>query len=185
MVNKDKINEIIVEEKLPYIIVKAVVFLAFFTFLHFLYDWYPVLIVKIFSGIDESMFQHMKIGFFTYFFIFLVELILKYKLVENKSSLIYSRILSAIVLPWVMALLYYPIPGLFYPFAYVVEIIYAITITFILGIMLAIFDSEMKEVEFTLRLKIILLFLLVVSTFIFIYFTFFEPPFDVFQEVEI
>ena len=45
------------------LILKIVLFQLLFLLLHYLYDWFPNSITTIFSGINESVYQHMKICF--------------------------------------------------------------------------------------------------------------------------
>ncbi len=48
--------------------VKLIIFILIFAILHFAYDFFGILILKIFSGTDESVFSHLKIAFWSYFF---------------------------------------------------------------------------------------------------------------------
>lgn len=41
-------------------------FAALFSLFHFAYDWWPSAITAVFSGVDESVFQHMKTGYFAW-----------------------------------------------------------------------------------------------------------------------
>jgi hypothetical protein len=45
---------------------KLVAYAALFVVFHFAYDWAPSRFTAIFSGIDESVFQHAKIGWFAW-----------------------------------------------------------------------------------------------------------------------
>lgn len=45
---------------------KLLAFAALFPLFHFAYDWAPSAFTAIFSGIDESIFQHAKIGWFAW-----------------------------------------------------------------------------------------------------------------------
>jgi len=45
---------------------KLLSFVALFPLFHFAYDWAPSAVTAIFSGIDESVFQHAKIGWFAW-----------------------------------------------------------------------------------------------------------------------
>lgn len=55
-------------KKIP-LLVKIILIHIIFMLLHYLYDWYPNDSTAIFSGINESVYQHMKIGFFCLSFI--------------------------------------------------------------------------------------------------------------------
>jgi len=45
---------------------KLLAFAGLFSLFHFAYDWAPSAFTAIFSGIDESVFQHAKIGWFAW-----------------------------------------------------------------------------------------------------------------------
>ena len=47
-----------------------------FLLLHYLYDWFPGSVSAIFSGINESVYQHMKIGFFSALIVVLIEVVI-------------------------------------------------------------------------------------------------------------
>ena len=45
---------------------KLLAFAGLFSLFHFAYDWAPSAVTAVFSGIDESVFQHAKIGWFAW-----------------------------------------------------------------------------------------------------------------------
>jgi len=49
-----------------YLLSHSFVYLCIFDFLHYCYDWFPNVFIQIFSGINESFFQHWKIGYYSY-----------------------------------------------------------------------------------------------------------------------
>lgn len=51
------------------IISKLILFLLIFAILHFAYDFFPNAVIKIFSSPDESVFSHLKMSFYSYFFL--------------------------------------------------------------------------------------------------------------------
>ena len=53
-------------ESKNYMYLRGLVFLIIFLILHYLYEWFPNIITQIFSGTDESLYQHLKIGFYDY-----------------------------------------------------------------------------------------------------------------------
>lgn len=85
----------------------AVAFQLTFLVLHFLYDWFPSPVAAIVSGVDESVFQHMKVGFYTWLLVALGE-----GLVTRPSRVLdfaASRLIGSIAAPlgfvvvWFMA----------------------------------------------------------------------------------
>ena len=49
-----------------YIFVRSALYLVIFVLMHYLFHWFPYPAISLFSGIDESVYQHMKIAFYTY-----------------------------------------------------------------------------------------------------------------------
>jgi len=83
-------------------LINQVVFLG----LHYAYDFFPTTFVSLFSGINKSIFQHMKIGYFSYMITNVIELMFRR---EKKylKNFITTRIFTTVLLPWVMVLLYF------------------------------------------------------------------------------
>ena len=64
----------------------------------------------------------------------------------------------------------------------VVEIIYALTITYLSGLSISVIEQELKEFEFSKRVKVLLLIIIVVMIIEFTVFTFNLPWHDVFAD---
>ena len=65
------------------IIWKIIIFQVVFLILHYLYDWFPCQVTQIFSGTNESVFQHMKIGFYSYLVVAFIEFLLIRKNIQD------------------------------------------------------------------------------------------------------
>jgi hypothetical protein len=81
--------------------------------LHFLYDWFPNDVTAIFSGTNESVYQHMKIGFFSYLIYALVEYLLTRQSISSVSQFVFTRLFSTVFLPMAMMLIYMFCPLVF------------------------------------------------------------------------
>ncbi|QEE14422.1 hypothetical protein DSAG12_00235 [Promethearchaeum syntrophicum] len=84
-----------------YLWIRSFIFLCIFELLHYSFELFPNIIVQIFSGINESNFQHWKIGYYSYLILTLVEFLIFHKKIadENKEKFIYSHLLSALFVP--------------------------------------------------------------------------------------
>ncbi|MFN2305010.1 MAG: hypothetical protein ACK2TV_14865, partial [Anaerolineales bacterium] len=84
------------------LILKIVIYQLLFLLLHYLYDWFPNNLTVIFSGVNESVYQHMKIAFFTYFLIAILEYLVIRKTIKDFEAYLFSRLFSASFLPLIM-----------------------------------------------------------------------------------
>ena len=66
-------------------------------------DWFPGTISRIFSGIDESVFQHLKLGFWAY----------ALASIGDKGAFAFSRALSVAIVPWLIFLFWYGVAAVF------------------------------------------------------------------------
>ncbi|MDI3472722.1 MAG: hypothetical protein PWQ48_1003 [Thermotogaceae bacterium] len=71
---------------------KALVFLGIYAVLHFLYEATGFKILMPFSGVDESVFEHLKLGFWAYFFTNIVE----YFIIFCKEDSIFCKMESSV-----------------------------------------------------------------------------------------
>lgn len=166
-----------------YVIVKSLIFLALFVILHFAYSWLPQPWVAVFSGTDESFFQHAKMGFIAYSLLSLGEFLIFRKRIANFDGFVFSRMISAVISPWVMFLTWYLVPALAgKPLPVSLEIVYAIAMTLLLGIVLAIIERDVEKVRFSAIAKALILLLYISSWALFIAFTFKLPWADFFRE---
>lgn len=84
---------------------RAVAFQAVFLILHFAYDWWPNGLAAIFGGVDESVFQHMKIGYFSWLVLSAGEWA-AFK-PSPFADFAASRLLGAVLMPFVFAAAWY------------------------------------------------------------------------------
>ena len=98
------------------LIVKVVLYQLAFLVLHFAYDWMPNVITRFFSGINESVFQHMKIGFYSYLVVALVEFFITRKTMTNKKDFWVFRGLTASIIPFFLFFFFFVGPLVFIQF---------------------------------------------------------------------
>ena len=98
------------------LILKIVLYQVAFLLLHFAYDWMPNAITRFFSGINESVFQHMKIGFYSYLVVALIEFLIMRKSIEKKGSFWVFRGFTASLIPFFLLFFYFIGPLIFVQF---------------------------------------------------------------------
>ena len=154
-----------------YIYFRSLIFLGVFILLHYTYEFFPNIVFQIISGIDESVFQHMKIGFYSYAILTLIEYLAFKKKIADKTRFLFSRFFSAIFYPWLLFMFFF-FTRVIYPWQmhFVVEIISAQSVVFISVLILSFIELDTMKIEFGKRLKIILLiFTKIIIIFNFIY----------------
>ena len=166
--------------KIP-ILVKIILFQGFFLLLHYLYDWFPNNLLSLISGIDESVYQDMKIGFFAYIVLVVLEYFVIRKSLNSMSKYIYSRLFTASYYPLVMMVIYLLGPMIFGQFDNIpAEIIFANIALLLTSLSAFIVERHIEGYQPSLGFKIIAAFLFFVSLSQFIIFTFELPWFDIF-----
>jgi hypothetical protein len=168
--------------KIGYIALKTFIFLAWFSILHFLYTELSANpFFQAIAGTDESVFQHLKIGFFGYLLTIGVDYLIIRKKIENINSFAFSRLLSSILVPWIIFVIWYIVPAIVgheIPLAY--ELIWAFFVVILTGVIAAIIDENTEKIKFNLAFKIAIVALVALSIIIFIWFSFELPWIDVF-----
>lgn len=168
-----------------YLLIRSFVYLCIFDFLHYCYDWFPNVFVQIFSGINESFFQHWKIGYYAYIILTIGELIIFRKKIaeEGKEKFIYSHLLSAIILPMIVFIIWYIAPAVYGPIpVFWIEIVYSILACYISVLIMSIIEQYLKEIDYRMPLKIIIWILNLLLIMQFTIFTFKLPWADVFAD---
>ena len=137
---------------------------------------------KPFFGTDESVFQHLKIAFWGYVFLTVFEYFFLNSHVKEKiRNFWYSRILSAIIIPWIIVLTWYLLPAVYGRVeSLILDLSWAILLTYLSGLFVIQIEKETEKARFDVKTKIILLILLTNSVFLFILFTFKLPWIDLF-----
>ncbi|MGB9681446.1 MAG: hypothetical protein ACP5RW_00080 [bacterium] len=164
------------------IYLKALIYLILFSLLHFGYDSTGLQFLKPICGTNESIFQHLKMGFFAYFFVFIIE----YGIIKKRfrgNNFWYSRTLATIFIPWIIFLVWYLAPALWGKFSTTPgEISWALIVTYISGIFAAILEKGVEKARVSLGFKIVVFILFIASAFLFVWFTYKSPWVDLFVD---
>ncbi len=163
---------------------KVAGFWAGFMVLHFAYDFLPILPLRLLSGVDESVFQHMKICFYAYLLVSAIEYAIRRKQLSiSGETFTFSRLLAAILTPWFMFILWYMAPAYYGHIPSVVaEILYANIIMLLLGFCAVALEQGFEEIRYTPTLKGVIIALALISISLYTIFTFRLPWTDVFAD---
>jgi hypothetical protein len=133
------------------------------------------------SGTDESVYQHMKIGFFAYITLVLVEYLIIRKNIISNNQFIFSRLFTASFYPLVMMVIYLLGPMVFGQFQSILaEIIFANVALFLTSLSAFIIERQVESSLPLLGFKIVVIALFFLSLLQFIVFTIELPWFDIF-----
>lgn len=167
-------------KKIP-ILVKVILLQVLFLVLHYLYDWFPNDLVSMISGINESVYQHMKIGFFAYIMLVVIEYLIIWKNINSINKFIYSRLFTASYYPLVMMVIFLLGPMVFGHFqSTAAEIIFANIALLLTSLSALVIESHVEGAKPLLGFKVVAILLFLVSLSQFIIFTFRLPWFDIF-----
>jgi hypothetical protein len=162
-------------------LIKLLGYWAGFLILHYSYDFLPILPIKIISGINESFFQHIKVGFFAFLIVNLIEYFIRRKDIENMESFIFTRVFSTTILPWFIFIIWFIAPAYYGPINNVaIEILYANIALILSGICILAIEQTMESATFQALSKVVIISLFFVSISLYIIFTFNLPWADVF-----
>ena len=168
------------------IYLKSLLYLAIFSILHFGYDLTHWAFLTPLCGINESVFQHLKMAFWAYLLASLIEyFVVRIKLSKRKTFW-YPRLLSTIIIPWVVMLIWYLVPALCGKVeSLTLEVLWSVFSTYSSGVMGGIIEKNIEENVVTSSFKIIILILIIVSAFLYIWFTYKPPWIDLFINPEV
>ena len=127
-----------------YVILKTLAFLAVYTVFHFAYQILPWPVF----AVSESVWEHLKIGFFAAAFLALGETIglLAKKEVFSGVRLLFSRITGVVIIPPFLFLLFYLMVALLGKIKLSwLAITSAVIITFLSGLTAAFLENEMLD----------------------------------------
>lgn len=159
---------------------KAFLYLGIYSVLHFGYELTRLSFLKPICGTSESVFEHLKMGFFAYLFASLIECAFS---VPNrrKVNFLSSRILSTFLVPWVIFSTWYLGPALWgKTSSLLLELSWALGVTFYSGIVGVLLERETERIQFTPKTRVLLFLLFGIALFLFVRFTYVLPWIDVF-----
>lgn len=161
------------------ILAKAFLYLGLYVFLHFGYDATGFDVLRPIAGVSESVFEHLKIGFFAYFFASLLEFVILRRRSFRPRGFWPSRMLATWSIPWTIVSLWYLAQST-KPLPLSLELVWAFSVTLLSGISGGILEREVEETWFSPRAKGVLFILFLVSCAFFATFTYRTPPVDLF-----
>ncbi|MGQ9616267.1 MAG: DUF6512 family protein [Spirochaetota bacterium] len=166
--------------------IKALLYLAIFSILHFGYDLTHRGFLVPLCGIDESIFQHLKMAFWAYLFASIIEYFLSRKRYYKRESFWYTRLLSTVLVPWFIVLIWYLVPALLGRVeSLVIDLVWAIFSAFLSAIFGITIERSIEDIKTALSFKLIVLFLFIVSAFLYVWFTYKPPWIDLFVNPEL
>ncbi|MGC8778072.1 MAG: hypothetical protein ACP5Q4_05290 [Candidatus Caldatribacteriaceae bacterium] len=159
---------------------KAFLYLGIYSMLHFGYEITQIPFLKPIFGTSESVFEHLKMGFFAYLFASLGE----YLWIPRRSrepNFFFARVLSTLLVPWVIFVVWYLGPALWGEAPSLsLELSWALGVTFFSGMAGSTLEKEVERVRFSQGTQFLLCFLFGISAFLFVRFTYILPWIDVF-----
>jgi hypothetical protein len=157
---------------------KWLVVWGFFLLLHFAYEILPSKIILILGEQSEAVVTHMKMVMWAYLFASIVEFFLHRRTIESVSQFVYTRLVVAIVLPWLAITIWHTsiALGILLP-EIPWEIVYA-NVTTALGIYVGLrLEEALDQIKYyrpAFKTVIIMMFLITLLTYI--SFSFRVPP---------
>ena len=164
-----------------YIYLKGFYFLIIFSVFHFAYEIFHSPVLVPICAINESIWQHLKIAFFSYFVLNLMEFVFRRRSIQNKSGFIFSRLLTTIVIPWFILILWYTMAAFYGRLEILLlEVIFASIVTVLSGTVCATIELNIQDRHFTPNFKAFILIIFVISGSLYVIFTYKLPWIDVF-----
>lgn len=169
--------------------IKMIAYQVIFLLLHYAYDWFPNSLTKIFSGIDESIFQHMKVAFYSYIIISIIEYFwLRKKSPESieirsgaRTAHFFSRLFATTFIPWTIFVFYFMAAAYYGEIDNIpLEILYANLVLLLASYSAIIVERHIQKAQPGTAFKVITGFMFLVSFSYYIIFTYRLPWFDVF-----
>lgn len=168
------------------IYLKSLLYLGIFSVLHLGYDLTHWAFLAPFCGINESVFQHLKMAFWAYLLVSLIEYFVVKGKPGKRNIFWYPRLLSTTIIPWFAMLIWYLAPALFGRIeSLMLDILWSVFSVYASGIIGGIIEKNIEEVRVNLSLKISILILITVSAFLYIWFTYKPPWIDLFVNPEV
>lgn len=154
---------------------------VFFLLLHYLYEWFPGSVSAFFSATDESVYQHMKVAFFAYCSMSVLEYLLLKKSITNLSRFVHSRLLCAVLMPLLVIAWYFTSAAYFVKIASIfLEILFANIAMILTSVSTLLIESHVEKAAFNRGLKAISVSLFIVILSEFVIFNYRLPWIDVF-----
>ncbi|WP_448522617.1 DUF6512 family protein [Pseudothermotoga sp.] len=153
--------------------------MVLFSVLHFGYELTGWDLLKVFCGSDESVFEHIKIGFWAYLFTSVIE----FFAFKKKQNFWSSRFFSASLVPWFIVVVWYMAAAIFGKIEAVwIELAWAFAVVIICGLFATLVEGELETLKTSKGFRVFVYVLVIVSTVFFVRFSFGKPWIDVFVD---
>jgi hypothetical protein len=153
----------------------------FFLLLHYLYDWFPNAFTQIISGIDESVYQHMKIGFFSVILLVIIEYLITRPHIQDHKTWFTARLFTCSFLPLVMMPIYLSGPLFFGQLESILaEVIFANIALIITSLVSFVTQEQIEQASPKALFMILVAALFLLNAAQYIVFTYRLPWFDIF-----
>jgi hypothetical protein len=160
---------------------KVILLQVLFLLLHYLYNWFPNNVTAIISATDESIYQHMKVAFFSYIIVSLIEFAICHKRIESRARFFHTRALTAVLFSLLVIVWYYTSCAYFIKFDNLfLEVLFANIATILTSITGLHLEQHLEQIDFSLGMKRLSVAIFVVKLSEYIIFTYRLPWLDVF-----
>ena len=143
--------------------IKALLFLGVFSILHFGYELTGWKFLIPICGINESVFQHLKMAFWAYIITSALERIPskdKGSDFVSKAEFWYSRFLSAVIVPWLIFVLWYFLPAIYgRAKSLLVDLCWSLLATFTAALFAAQLEQEIQKLTLSKDTRLLIIFL--------------------------
>lgn len=158
---------------------KVLIYVVLFSVFHFGYELTGWNFLKILCGTDESVFEHLKMGFWAYFFASVIE----FAIAKKKENFWPSRLFSTILVPWFIVIVWYMVPAIVGKLeSLTLELIWAFAVVLISGLFAIVLERQLEAVRVSRSFNAILTILLIVSVVFFVRFSLTKPWIDLFVD---
>ena len=163
------------------LVMKMLAVQMIFLLLHYAYEWFPNSFTIVFSGTNESIYQHMKVGLFTYLLASLLEYLLVRKTLTNFASYAYSRLFAATVFPFAI-FVYFLMAAAYYGQVNSIplEVIYANLVLLLASFSAIVIERQVETAAPSRAFRFVVIFLFLISLSQYLIFTYRLPWMDVF-----
>ena len=139
------------------LILKVAIFQVIFLILHYSYEWFPNGATRIFSATNESVYQHMKVVFFSYIILAIGEYAVCRRSITALMPFTYARLFSIVMLPLIMIPYFLTCPAFFVKIESIpLEILFANIVLIATSSSTFIMEHHLEQSEPDRGLKIVL-----------------------------
>jgi len=136
---------------------KVIAIWALFLLLHFSFETFPNALFRIIGEEGEVTFFHMKMLFFAYLFVTVVEFLVRRSTIPSVRSFVFSRMLIAVAYPWLTITMWFTAEALGIQIPVIPwEIVYANIVT-VIGIYMAVRMEELfADTDFRPSMRVLI-----------------------------